>query len=153
MATTNDLLKERVELVSKIKQIQSEQGKEAAKLDEEYIKIKGRLQEILKSEESIVKSREKSLQGIKSLNVETGELSSVYKGIKSEVQEQLTIQTKLIGSIGTQLNRSEEVSDSNLKQSQIVNDILESYEAQASLSQKLAQLTEGEAIERSRIIL
>jgi len=152
MATQNDLLKERVDLVSKIKEIQNQQGKEAAKLDDEYIKIKGRLQEILKTEESIIKSREKSIANIRSLNSETQQLSSVYKGIKDEVSTQLRIQTQLVGSIGVQLSRENLISETNSKQSNIVNDILEAYEAQASISQELAQLTEDDSISRAKLI-
>ena len=48
MAESNNLLKEKAQLIEKIKRLQSEFGKEAAKSTDAYINTKGRLEEIVK---------------------------------------------------------------------------------------------------------
>ena len=148
----NNLFKERAQILEQIKRIQAEQGKEAAKLDDEYIKLKGRLSEIVEVLETTVKKQRESVQGIVDINNEAKSLSSVYRNIQKETKTQKDLQESLSQSIATQLNRVDEISEKNTNQADIVNDILSAYQEQSSLATKLAQLSEEDAVERSNIV-
>lgn len=148
----NNILKEREEILKRIRNIQTEQGKDAAKLDTEYIKLKGRLAEIVEILKETVKKQRESVDGIIKMNDEVSSLSSVYRNIKKETSIQKDLQISVADSIGTQLNRVGEISEKNKNQANIVNDILSSYQQQTSLATQLAQLSEEDAIERGRIL-
>lgn len=148
----NNLFKERAQILEQIKRIQAEQGKEAAKLDDAYIKLKGRLSEIVKVLETTVKKQRESVQGIVDVNNEAQSLSAVYKNIQKETITQRDLQLSVADSIATQLDRVGQISEKNTNQANIVNDILAGYQDQASLATKLAQLSEEDAVERANIV-
>ncbi len=152
MAEDNNLLRERAKILQDIQKIQAEQGREAAKLDDEYIKLKGRLEEIL---DTIKKSRDeqrKSVGDIVSLTNESQSLSSVYSNIKIELQKQATLQTSIVDSIGQQLSSEDNISTKNIEQSKVVDGILSKYREQASLATKLSQLTDEDSVKKKVII-
>jgi phage host-nuclease inhibitor protein Gam len=62
MADNNNLLKEKADLIEKIKRIQSEQGKDAAKLNDVYIKSVDRLKDIVKSLKDVIDEQNKTVR-------------------------------------------------------------------------------------------
>lgn len=151
MAENNNLLKERAELVERIKKIQEEQGKEAAKLDETYIKLRERLSEVVKEFKDITANQRKTIQNIGKAVSSTQSLSSVYSNIKNEVKEQQRVQTSLVDSINDQLLGNKELSSRNLEQQSIVNDIVQKYQAQSELLTQLAQLSSDDIADKEEL--
>lgn len=148
----NDLLIERKKIVSEIKAIEVAQGREAMKLDTTYIKLKGRLQDILKIEEASLESRKQSLDGINELRDSTASLSIIYKDIKKDVSSQHSIQTKLVESMAIQLERGGGISEINTIQHTQVEDILKAYEEQAKMAQELSQLSDEQSTQRGVLL-
>lgn len=151
MAENNNLLRERAELVERIKKIQEEQGKEAAKLDDTYVKLRDRLAEVVKELKEVTDKQNTTIKNSNKILSSTESLSSVYNNIKREVQEQQRVQTSLSKSINDQLLGNKELSSMNLEQQSIVNDIVQKYQAQSELLTQLAQLSSDDIADKEEL--
>ena len=130
MADSNNLLKERVEILKQIKQIQLEQGKDAAKLDETYIKLKSRLEGIVATLKTFVDNQNKTVQGAITLEQEAKSLGTIYSAVSNEMRAQAVLQRDIATNVADQLARGSEISDRNKTQSDIVTGILSQYNEQ-----------------------
>jgi hypothetical protein len=151
MADSNSLLKERVEILKQIKQIQLEQGKDAAKLDETYIKLKSRLEGIVGTLKTFVDNQNKTVQGAVTLEQEAKSLGTIYSAVSNEMRTQAILQRDIATSVSDQLARGSEISERNKTSSDIVTDILSQYNEQSSIAKELAQLTADDIVQKAEL--
>jgi hypothetical protein len=151
MADSNSLLKERVEILKQIKQIQLEQGKDAAKLDETYIKLKSRLEGIVGTLKTFVDNQNKTVQGAVTLEQEAKSLGTIYSAVSNEMRTQAILQRDIATSVSDQLARGSEISERNKTSSDIVTDILSKYNEQSSIAKELAQLTADDIVQKAEL--
>ena len=85
MATTNELLKERVKLIETLKRLQAEHGKSAAKLTGEYIKTLARVQEIVKIQMKSKLAIQDSIKGIVDIRDGATSLSAIYTTLNKSI--------------------------------------------------------------------
>jgi hypothetical protein len=142
MATRNDLLRERVELISKIKDLQKSEGIEAAKLTKEYVKLKGELTNILTTLNDSRVQSEEMLSGMKDTRDTTASLGGLYKGITSSMTEQLRLQRNVTDIMSLQSTHSNNVYNSLDAQTDTISDILSSYSTLSDLSTEMSNIGE-----------
>jgi len=152
MATQNEILKERLKLVERIKEIQKLHGKEAAKLDKTYIKTKARLQAILKLERESATSARSQVNSMYDLKDTLGSLSTVYNKIKKSISAQALKHMDILGSIKIQRNSAKGLTDLQEFQAQITESVLKHYKDQSSLALKLSQLSEEDELSKAHIL-
>jgi hypothetical protein len=151
MADSNNLLKERVEILKQIKQIQLEQGKDAAKLDETYIKLKSRLEGIVATLKTFVDNQNKTIQGAVTLEKDAKSLGTIYSAVSAEMRTQAVLQKDIATNVADQLARGNQISDRNKTSSDIVTGILSQYNEQSSIAKELAQLTADDIVQKSEL--
>lgn len=151
MADSNSLLKERVEILKQIKQIQLEQGKDAAKLDETYIKLKSRLEGIVSTLKTFVDNQNKTVQGAITLEQEAKSLGTIYSAVSNEMRTQAVLQKDIATNVADQLARGSEISERNKTSSDIVTGILSQYNEQSSIAKELAQLTADDIVQKAEL--
>ena len=147
MAEGNNLLKEKAQLLEQITRIQTEQGKEAAKLNESYIKATGRLKEIVKILRASEVAQEKTAQSVDDLVSGAQSLSSIYKRIQTQQFSQADITARISNSIQERIDSNTTLSAQNATAQQQANGILSAYAEQASIAAQLSQLT-GDDVEQ-----
>ena len=151
MADSNNLLKERVEILKQIKQIQLEQGKDAAKLDETYIKLKSRLEGIVATLKTFVDNQNKTIQGAVTLEKDAKSLGTIYSAVSAEMRTQAVLQKDIATNVADQLARGNQISDRNKTSSDIVTGILSQYNEQSSIAKELAQLTADDIVQKAEL--
>ena len=147
----NNLLKEKAKILEQIKRIQSEQGIENAKLDTSYIKLKGRLEEIVKVLKGFVNEQNRTIQGAVDLESGAKSLGTIYSGLGTQMREQANIQSDIAAGIKVQLEAGKVETTSKGNQQTIVNDILSKYNEQSSIANELAQLTSDDVVAKSQL--
>ena len=147
----NNLLKEKAKILEQIKRIQSEQGAENAKLDTSYIKLKGRLEEIVKTLKGFVNEQNRTVQGAVDLESGAKSLGTIYAGLATQMRQQAVLQSDIASGIKTQLEDGKAETTSKGNQQTIVNDILAKYNQQTSLANELAQLTSDDIVAKSQL--
>jgi len=151
MADNNNLLKEKADLIEKIKRIQSEQGKDAAKLNDVYIKSVDRLKDIVKSLKDVIDEQNKTVQNAVDLEQSSKSLGSMYSSISSKMRDQANTQRKLSVSIANELDNGKTLSTTKGDQLKIINDILSKYNEQSNLASKLSQLSVDDVVARQQL--
>jgi hypothetical protein len=152
MATTNELLKERVQLVETLKRLQAEQGKSAAKLTSEYIKTLARVQEIVKIQMESKLAIQDSIKGIIDIRDGATSLSAIYTTLNKSIVSQTKLHGDIAGTLQTQKDNQGTLSDNQKFQHDLVESMLSHYESQTSLATELADLTEEDTVQRSEIL-
>ena len=147
----NNLLKEKAKILEQIKRIQSEQGTENAKLDTSYIKLKGRLEEIVKVLKGFVNEQNRTVQGAVDLESGAKSLGTIYSGLATQMRQQAGLQSDIASGIKVQLEAGKAETTSKGNQQTIVNDILAKYNQQTSLANELAQLTSDDIVAKSQL--
>ena len=147
----NNLLKEKAKILEQIKRIQSEQGIENAKLDTSYIKLKGRLEEIVKVLKGFVNEQNRTVQGAVDLESGAKSLGTIYSGLATQMRQQAGLQSDIASGIKVQLEAGKAETTSKGNQQTIVNDILAKYNQQTSLANELAQLTSDDIVAKSQL--
>lgn len=147
----NNLLKEKAKILEQIKRIQSEQGVENAKLDTSYIKLKGRLEEIVKVLKGFVNEQNRTVQGAVDLESGAKSLGTIYSGLGTQMRKQANIQSDIAAGIKVQLESGKKLTTSKGDQQKIVNDILAKYNQQSSLANELAALTSDDVVAKSQL--
>ena len=147
----NNLLTEKAKILEQIKRIQSEQGVENAKLDTSYIKLKGRLEEIVKVLKGFVNEQNRTVQGAVDLERGAKSLGTIYSGLATQMRQQAGLHSDIASGIKLQLEdgKAEETSKGN--QQTIVNDILAKYRQQSSLANELAELTSDDIVAKGQL--
>ena len=147
----NNLLTEKAKILEQIKRIQSEQGVENAKLDTSYIKLKGRLEEIVKVLKGFVNEQNRTVQGAVDLEAGAKSLGTIYSGLATQMRQQAGLHSDIASGIKLQLEdgKAEETSKGN--QQTIVNDILAKYRQQSSLANELAELTSDDIVAKGQL--
>jgi hypothetical protein len=147
----NNLLKEKAKILEQIKRIQSEQGVENAKLDTSYIKLKGRLEEIVKVLKGFVNEQNRTIQGAVDLESGAKSLGTIYSGLGTQMRQQANIQSDIAAGIKVELESGKKLTTSKGNQQTIVNDILAKYNQQSSLANELAALTSDDIVAKSQL--
>ena len=151
MAENINLLKEKAKIIEQIRRIQSEQGKDAAKLDESYIKLKGRLEDIVKVLKGFVNEQNKTVQGAVDLESGAKSLGTIYNSISGKMKEQAVIQRDIAAGIKTELENGKVLTTTKGNQQNIVNSLLSKYNEQSSLAAELAQLTADDVVAKQQL--
>jgi hypothetical protein len=138
MADSNNLLKEK-------------QGKDAAKLDETYIKLKSRLEGIVSTLKTFVENQNKTIQGAVTLESDAKSLGTIYSAVSNEMRTQAVLQRDIATNVADQLARGSEISDRNKTSSDIVTGILSQYNEQSSIAKELAQLTADDIVQKAEL--
>ena len=147
MAENNNLLKEKAKLLEDIKRIQSDVGKDAAKLDDSYISAVARLKEIVKVLKASEVAQEKTAQSVDDLVSGAQSLSSIYKRIQTQQLQQADTTTKIANSLAERISSNKNLSTQNTTAQQQANSILTAYTDQASIAAQIAELT-GDDVEQ-----
>lgn len=151
MAENNNLLREKAQIIEQIRRIQAEQGKDAAKLDESYIKLKGRLEDIVKVLKGFVTEQNKTVQGAVDLESGAKSLGTIYNSISGKMKEQAVIQRDIAAGIKTELENGKALTTTKGNQQNIVNSLLSKYNEQSSLAAELAQLTSDDVVAKQQL--
>src|SRR6056300_1010292 len=120
MAESNNLLKEKAQLIEKIKRLQSEFGKEAAKSTDAYINTKGRLEEIVKILKQFKTTQSSIVQEAVDLESAGKSLGTIYSDICSKMRQQAVVQSDIAAGIANELNNEKALVTSKGNQQQIV---------------------------------
>jgi len=151
MAENNNLLREKAQIIEQIRRIQAEQGKDAAKLDESYIKLKGRLEDIVKVLKGFVTEQNKTVQGAVDLESGAKSLGTIYNSISGKMKEQAVIQGDIAAGIKTELENGKALTTTKGNQQTIVNSLLSKYNEQSNLAAELAQLTADDVVAKQQL--
>ena len=151
MAESNNLLKEKAQLIEKIKRLQSEFGKEAAKSTDAYINTKGRLEEIVKILKQFKTTQSSIVQEAVDLESAGKSLGTIYSDIGSKMRQQAVVQSDIAAGIANELNNEKALVTSKGNQQQIVAGLLEKYNKQMSLASKLAQMDADDVVAKRQV--
>ena len=110
MAESNNLLKEKAQLLERIRGIQAEQGKEAAKLDGAYQIAASRLKEIVKIIKASEVAQENVANSVDEMVTGAQSLGSVYSRIKTQQLEQADISANIANSLQGRIDSNSKLS-------------------------------------------
>ena len=147
----NNLLKEKVQILEQMKLIQADQGKDAAKLDASYIKLKGRLEGIVKVLKGFVDVQNSTIQGAVDLEKEAKSLGTIYNGISGKMKQQAIIQKDIAGGIKTELENGKALTTTKGNQQQIVSSLLSKYNDQSIAAKQIAELTADDVVAKQQL--
>ena len=151
MAESNNLLKEKAQLIENIKRLQSEFGKEAAKSTDAYIKTKGRLEEIVKILKQFKDTQSSIVKEAADLESAGKSLGTIYSDIGSKMKQQAVVQSDIAAGIANELNNRKALETSKGNQQQIVAGLLEKYNQQMSLASQLAQMDADDVVNKRKV--
>lgn len=151
MAESNNLLREKAQILEQIKRIQAEEGKEAAKLDATYIKLKSRLVDIVKDLKGFRNTQNDIIQGTVDLESGVKSLSTVYSSIKKSTREQAIIQKDIANGISKELESGKALTTTKGDQQKKISGILSLYNEQANIATELSQLNEDDVVAKSNL--
>jgi hypothetical protein len=120
-------------------------------LDENYIKLKGRLEGIVGTLKTFVDNQNKTVQGAVTLEQEAKSLGTIYSAVSNEMRAQAVLQRDIATNVADQLARGSEISDRNKTSSDIVTGILSQYNEQSSIAKELAQLTADDIVQKAEL--
>lgn len=151
MAEGNNLLKEKAQLIEKIKRLQSEYGKEAAKSTDAYVEAKGRLEEIVKILKQFKDTQSSIVKEAVDLESAGKSLGTIYSDIGSKMKQQAVVQSDIAAGIANELNNGKSLETSKGNQQQIVAGLLEKYNKQMSLAAQLAQMDADDVVAKRQV--
>lgn len=151
MAESNNLLKEKAQLLERIRGIQAEQGKEAAKLDGAYQIAASRLKEIVKIIKASEVAQENVANSVDEMVTGAQSLGSVYSRIKTQQLEQADISANIANSLQGRIDSNSKLSNQNATAQQQASAILTAYGDQASIAREMSQLTSEDVEQKAKL--
>jgi hypothetical protein len=151
MAESNNLLKEKAQLLERIRGIQAEQGKEAAKLDGAYQIAASRLKEIVKIIKASEVAQENVANSVDEMVTGAQSLGSVYSRIKTQQLEQADISANIANSLQGRIDSNSKLSNQNATAQQQASSILTAYGDQASIAREMSQLTSEDVEQKAKL--
>lgn len=151
MAESNNLLREKAQILEQIRRIQAEEGKDAAKLNATYIQLKGRLVDIVKELKGFRDTQNNIIQ--ETVNLESGvkSLSTVYSTIKKTARNQASIQFDIANGIANELESGKALETSKGNQQKTVAGILSLHNEQSNIATELSQLNKDDVVAKSEL--